>query len=764
MKGIINAIKNALNAINELLNMPIDQVNRIHLRNLYFRYDVLLNEIQVLNLDSEMINVNDVVVALSVATQHLEKSKIDILEISDAINKAEHAIQAVNLRIESTISFSRGSSNPDIETSITYSDNTRTIKHHKKDDFSIPFLDHDLKVGPRLNLNKPNHPVEKLTKTENDIDRISTLNTNNEIVKTLNSSEGRYFNAGFFSSKSERAIIAKDKPLVRTVNSYQLGVNIGRSWGLGAAEKQFPDDILRQEFKKNPVLQTYLVVRSFTVKLPIPFQPLILAEKGDSELLFFPIEFPGIGRHAIEIDIIYQGNLLQSRRVEVYLVETIDETPPESAWPVQDSYLTFTRTDALDAESLKTIAKRPRQLTIVAEKSLDEHSIGLRFYTIENTKEQSIAFEQSTLSDTNLATILGYVRAQLEDVMNYYAGTIGGNDEQLRKPLAKLANAGYSFYCSLFPGLSNTINERQEILLLKTKMVAGMIIQVAPLSKQLSIPWELLYERPMMSFHQTKTKLCSSFRSHGKNWQDCPHHDDPYVVCPHGFWGFRYIIEQLPCRLERSQLSGSTLPLYIKNHIPLNIYALSNPNLSNWIDHKERLMNLASSQELTLRDCDQLDEIFAAMKEKKVNIFYVYAHGGKDVTNRPCLKLATDNTLITVTDLNAQKISFSQNSPLFLLNTCESADYTPDDFESFIQFFCSRGAAGVIGVQCDVKEILVNSMMTCFLASFLKQETAGEALLAARKSLMFADRPDPRGLAYSLFAAADLKLSTRVIN
>jgi hypothetical protein len=53
--------------------------------------------------------------------------------------------------------------------------------------------------------------------------------------------------------------------------------------------------------------------------------------------------------------------------------------------------------------------------------------------------------------------------------------------------------------------------------------------------------------------------------------------------------------------------------------------------------------------------------------------------------------------------------------------------------------------------------------MKPFLAEFLKQVPAGEALYHARRSLLFNKQPDPRGLAYSLFAAADLKLAQAVI-
>ena len=100
--------------------------------------------------------------------------------------------------------------------------------------------------------------------------------------------------------------------------------------------------------------------------------------------------------------------------------------------------------------------------------------------------------------------------------------------------------------------------------------------------------------------------------------------------------------------------------------------------------------------------------------------------------------------------------------PLVVLNACESADYAPDSFENMVKFFCDAGAAGVVGTQCEVKEKLAHTFIAYFFQSFFSQATAGQALFEARQKLL-RDHLDPRGLTYSLFAAADVKLAQPII-
>jgi hypothetical protein len=78
-----------------------------------------------------------------------------------------------------------------------------------------------------------------------------------------------------------------------------------------------------------------------------------------------------------------------------------------------------------------------------------------------------------------------------------------------------------------------------------------------------------------------------------------------------------------------------------------------------------------------------------------------------------------------------------------------------------VELFVRHGAAGVIGTQCEVKNLLAADLAVRFFGRFLGRASAGAALFAARRALL--DEGDPRGLAYSLFASADIHLARPIL-
>ena len=164
---------------------------------------------------------------------------------------------------------------------------------------------------------------------------------------------------------------------------------------------------------------------------------------------------------------------------------------------------------------------------------------------------------------------------------------------------------------------------------------------------------------------------------------------------------------------------------------------------------------------LKIDDFDQLESTLLSSGEY-ADILYFYTHGGHDALKRPYLEIG-DGEQIQRNDLDAWDLNLTNHQPLVVLNACDTADYTPENFENLLQFFCDRGAAGVIGTQCEVKEMLANAFMVNFFRSFLQQDSVGEALFKSRYSLLKEDL-DPRGLAYSLFASADVKLAQSVVD
>ncbi|MEH2157099.1 CHAT domain-containing protein [Nostoc sp.] len=576
--------------------------------------------------------------------------------------------------------------------------------------------------------------------------------------KGESSQKPRYLNAGFFPGDSEH-LIPTDSPLSLDGGAYRLGVDVGEFWGIGKADQPIPDKVLNTFFEQQEILDLQVVANSLDIAIENKIQPLELAEVGNSKRLFFNLTLSKTKRQAIDIDLIFHGHLLQSRRVEVYVVAESREIPPESAFPLQNSSITFTRTVAISPEDLKALKENPRRLTIVAERSIDRNTIGLRFY---DTTGNDLGFQESQLSEVNLSSALNAVRKQLLTTMTAYAGGVGGSEKILTKHLGQLAALGRKFYLALLPGLANPDQRVDYGQRLQVDLQPGTVIQVAPLSSQLGVPWEILYERKIEAYKEDRIKLCSTFKEHGLGQDDCPHCNDPTVVCPSGFWGYRYIVEQLPRRVDSGKpLPSHSLPTQIRNKTPLQFSANVFSGFNQLANHFKALAELASEQQLQILRSDSLDAIRITLKEAKADILYFYTHGGSDPFGSPYLEVGTEDQ-IQLIDLDAWGIKLGDRQPLVILNACDSADYTPDSFENLLKFFCDAGAAGVIGTQCEVKEHLANAFIIKFFQAFLKQAPAGEAMFAARQALL-RDHLDPRGLVYSLCASAEVRLAQPVL-
>lgn len=569
--------------------------------------------------------------------------------------------------------------------------------------------------------------------------------------------EPRFLNAGFFTGYDEMVPVVE--PLSLDGGPYRLGVNIGKFWGPGSEGAPFPDELLTNFFDQD-WLELDVFASSPDMSIPLPCAKLELPRRDDSKLVFFDVT-PGTtpGRQSVEVLVFFKNHLLQARNTEVEVVAKKDDPVSTTAKSVQDGYVTFVRSATFDDETIVQLKQKPRRLTIAVSSTPQQV---LRFTFFDSTeaaecKVQQLSFDMTTdlLSVNSLPGIFSALRTNLADAMSEYAGGIGKRDSDvLRKTLGALADTGRSFYRALF---------KKPI----PPLEPGQIIQVAPLSAQTSAPWELLYERPLETYDENTTRLCATFREHGPNPEDCPHAKDAGVVCPHGFWGYRYVIEQLPCRITPTESTGPllaiALPITIRNQLPLKFKSVISTGFNHWDSHLSALKGLGSIEQLEVADpCEKKQKLkeLLTTPAPEADLLYFYTHGGFDNNQRSFLTIG-ENEKFSELDLDAWSVKLQGRNPLVVLNACDSAAYTPERFENLIHEFYVHGAAGVVGTQCEVRELLANEMAVSFFKKFLSEQSAGQSLFEARRELLF-EKNDPRGLAYSLFASADVTLSQRL--
>lgn len=567
-------------------------------------------------------------------------------------------------------------------------------------------------------------------------------------------SSERFLNAGFYQDGS---FLSLDKPLLLTC-SYDLLVNVGAFWGIGTPDVPFPDELVAPYFEADTFPLTVVLSSPLgETVLQNPVQILNLPQQGDSEFVYFSLTFSQEGRLSLSVDLLYSGHLLQTRQLAFRVVANEAVTLPPSAWPVQDSHISFTRSTQLNAKLLARLGAQPRQLTIISEREPQQRAIGLRFYS----NGEDLGLQVTQLQESNLAELLTAMRTQLQALMDGYhrAGGQPLAEDLLTSYLGWIGYYGRSLYRAMFPGHEDPAWQTAFGQKLQAALNPDTIIQIAPLTTQLSIPWELVYERPLHRYSSEQTRLCSNYHQHGPQAADCPHQNDGYVICPHGFWGYQYIIEQLPGRLSPGQQpKHKQLPQWLRNTLPLEMVGIGYADFPLLPQHWQQLAQLASPTKFHLHKMTRRQPIEAFLQDNvaKPQIIYFYAHGGKEA-GMPYLKVAND-LFITPNDLDAWNTNWRQSSPLLILNACDSANYDPDSFENLLQEFYQRGASGILGTQCTIYEELVEKLMLPFLKLILAANPVGQALLQVRRQLMFTER-DPRGLAYSLIAAAELKFA-----
>lgn len=557
----------------------------------------------------------------------------------------------------------------------------------------------------------------------------------------------RHLNAGFFEAHADR-MIRPSEALSLDHGPYRVGVNVGSFWGPGTPGEGFPDTLLDPVFEAQDQehLTCDVVLFSHPAAVTPPKKSLILPRTGDSQLVFFDIEFSEGGRRLVNVHLLYRGNLLQSRQLVFDVVGGATGTAPGTELdPPQDGFVIFTRSRELSLDAIEHTA--PRVVTIIVGRVHRPPSDVVALQILREGAPTEV--HGTTLATEAIASRLTSVRSALIAAMNAYGG-VGGSHAVLASALGRLADVGQALHADLFGDAPSSVAD----------LPAGAVVQIAPLSQRLSVPWEVVYERTFQGSSRRGTRLCAAFLEHGPDKDDCPHADDVGVVCPYGFWGYRYVVEQLPGRVDplaahaRREIDG-----VIPNGDRLSIATVVSDRLNYASEHIERLKSLAPQPPLDIVPIRNVDEarLHLGSPGLAAHVLYFYTHGGRTHANLPYLEVGDFE--MTRNAFNAWKVQLLVR-PLVFINACESAGYTPDDAEDLVSEMLTRGAIGAIATQCDVKELLAGDVAGTFFGLLLKGSSVGEALYRSRIELL--RRLDPRGLAYSLFASADIALARRV--
>ncbi len=364
-----------------------------------------------------------------------------------------------------------------------------------------------------------------------------------------------------------------------------------------------------------------------------------------------------------------------------------------------------------------------------------------------------------------------------EEFIGYLLMGDEGNDKLLDQWLPLLATKGYMLHQMLLnsSGLSNEVQGQQLQSLLRPGTAIQINLSTFDIGKA-TIPWGFLYERKVY-YEPGETYVCKEFAQRKPDCSDqkgnlCPAANNPKVVCPNSFWGYRYSVEQPPCWVGNKSSEVPSLVRKIDNTLPLYLNWNVCREFATLDKHKEELEELGQQNvRLLIADIrSQMEEIWEE-HGSKLDLVYFYCHGDVDDSNEPFLQLGNKKREDPNVAINKKQVvrshlirryeSVWRHRPIVYLNGCATGVSDPDRYINLIEDFRAAGASGIIATECLVSERLAAAYAIRLIRRFFEGETLGKAMLNVRRELL-KELKNPLGLIYSFYAAHEISLAQAI--
>lgn len=526
-----------------------------------------------------------------------------------------------------------------------------------------------------------------------------------------------------------------------------------------------------------------------------PVRELWLPRDRPSEMIYFAVSPRKAGACRLRYCLYYRQNVIQSvrlaamtldpdqkdfstgeRRKQMAAALDLEEDAiGVAAYLPRLEYSTTTAMESLDSRPPRTMSIVANDLngkTVISIKGADQFDVLLP----GNDLPRAISHVRDTLTQISADKL----DTEPDPLKWPYAFGAHADPKTLESALMKLAEAGWRLYDLLF------VDKTKKKL--ETNLAQdGKIISVAHLLLEKVIPWAVLYDRQYKAANsETENAACTAALpdAEGKfptlecgKHPNCllnpeqiakreaspkaPRLDKRNVACPLHFWGFRHTIEIPPQPVESD---GKTVAQrdYILSGSKVQMLTGANATLKLWPQHETELKEF-NWKSTALR----VSALEKDLEDAELDFIYFYCHAGGGL-NDPA---GYDPYLLfqDVQQAQPEKMhprDFPQadwsHHPLVFLNGCGTLGFSPDALSPFIKKLVrDLGASGVIGTEITVWEELATEVAQLFLKRFLARKSAGEALLAVRRSLLA--KRNPLGLVYTLYAPAQLKLETDAV-
>ncbi len=486
-------------------------------------------------------------------------------------------------------------------------------------------------------------------------------------------------------------------------------------------------------------------------------QEIALSAEGMSRECYFRIVTPvHTGLCSLRLSAFYENNLVQSHLVYALVAPSEGERPEGAGagWWSECEYAL-----SADLTNLRDLASR-RVCIWIGEGKQEMQRAGIREATgmdIGPALTMNVRLIEEALKRYRELLIQSCVRetpGELEYL--YRPDHTPRNLATFEQSIRELAELGQMLYERVF-GQEKGHAIAQRLHEIERAQVGPLVVQIARLNLDTVFPWAVLYDRPLY-YHPGRNVVCQRFQNEERCRTGCPHAEDPHVICPYGFWGFRYIVEQ-PLRPPKSLASVATR-LEVDG-LP-RVAMVYGTGLEMARYHQQRLESIIGSRaqcvvhKTTARLLRELEDGPA--------VVYLYCHG-ESTRYRQWLVVGEGDPLMAshlsdhLREAWAGRGERRAGAPLVILNGCHTGYYDPSTLLSFVHRLGALGAAGVVGTEIPIHEYLANAFGEFFLTRLLSGDPVGRIIHDFRLELL--GKRNVLGLAYVPYCYADLHIERR---
>ena len=486
--------------------------------------------------------------------------------------------------------------------------------------------------------------------------------------------------------------------------------------------------------------------------------------------LLIPVKAPScVGEANLRLGLYYRKNLVQSQKFRAEIA--VDEQVGKGYRATIDYTLTHKLRDIdyLPARTLNIAYNQNRDRTHTLMLNHDKDEI-IGFTVSEGQMKEALDSVRRTLREIHFEEFGGTPGLPEVSRVNRYDDSNAKPIEELKEDLRELAIKGFRLYSCLFGDKPTTEYKLTESL--KNTVDEPATIQISRTgNSNFVFPWDLLYDIHLEVTNVSEFKYCdllNQWQSLSNDVRDgmyrCPYESShgKNTICPFGFWGFKYAIEQPPFVEDRP------LPTTIQRGEP-------SPEILIALSSKPTQGSLADNHIKTVRDSllgfrvsdtEKRIELVKKMRNPYLDIIYFFGHGRYENRVSPgdgitVLEMAdgciAPEDVMTWAKYDWPQGHWRENSPLVVLNGCHTAELTPATLVNFVDMFARAYASGLIGTEITIGEQVAIEAAEVFFNCFKNNAPVKSALNKMRKQ--FLSKGNLLGLVYTAYCSMDLKLS-----